>query len=79
MHGLPVRIYRARLPYLDAYQLRRKKITPPSSPGVGTARHHSLAAWVVASQHQRPLSAEHILKPVYVEAGRPTGFRSQGI
>jgi len=39
-HGLPVRIYRVKLPYLDADQLRRKKITPPSSPGVGTAHHH---------------------------------------
>ena len=39
-HGFPVRIYRAKLPYLDACELRRRKITPPSSPGVGTARHH---------------------------------------
>jgi len=39
-HGLPVRIYRAKLPYLDADELRRKKITPPSNPGVRIARHH---------------------------------------
>ena len=39
-HGLPVRIYRAQLPYLDAHELRKKKITPSSSPGVGTACHH---------------------------------------
>jgi len=36
----PARIYRVVLPYLDTHELRRKKITPPSRPGVGIARHH---------------------------------------
>jgi len=35
-----VRIYRARLPYLTTHELRWKEIAPPSSTGVGTARHH---------------------------------------
>ena len=36
----PITISRAELPYFEVHELRRIKITPPSSPGVGIAGHH---------------------------------------
>jgi len=74
----PLRIYRASLPYLDAHQLRRKMITPPSSPGVGMARHH----WPPGEL--RPNTKDHYqwntsYNTVYVAAIRPTGSCSQDI
>jgi len=74
----PLRIDRASLPYLDAYQLRRKMITPPSSPGVGMARHH----WPPGEL--RPNTKDHYqlntsYNTVYVGAVRPTGSCSQDI
>jgi len=41
-----VRIYRGESPYPERDDLGRKKITAPSSPGVGTARHHLQPAWL---------------------------------
>jgi len=57
-----VRIYRAELPYLDTHQLRRKTITPPSSPCVGTARHH----WPPGSCVPTPrttVNGTHVITP----------------
>jgi len=36
----PGKDLQGRVTYLDMHELRRKKITPPSSPGLGMARHH---------------------------------------
>jgi len=73
-----MRIYRAKLPYLDANELRRKKISPPSSPGVGTARHH----WPPGEL--RPNTKDHdqwntSYNTVDVAAVRSTGFCSEVI
>jgi len=71
-------MYRAKLPYPDTHELRRKKITPPSSPGVGTAGHH----WQAVSL--RPNPKDHYqwntsYNTVRVAAVRPTASSSQDI
>ena len=73
-----MRIYRARLPYLNAHELQRKKITPPSSPGVGTVRHYGLPRYL------RPNTKGHnqwniLYNSVCVAAVRPTRSCSQDI